>query len=285
MNTRQICSLLGLTLLGTVIAAPALHAADTPMGGGYANVIPIPVSDPATKAIAGALFKPEGPGPFPVVVYIPPCGGPNFPLELQQEKRWIDMLNAKGVATLIVDPFVPRGLQQGNCETLLTVLADVQDKKKSVLEILKRGSDDAVAAVKVAKAMPDIDPKKVFLIGFSYGATAVLSASNPKTPGEHDADVAGVIAYYPLCDAKAEAAAPTLILIGDKDDWTGPLSACEALKGKSNYDVVVYPGATHAFTLQFDAPVEFAGHKMAYDEAATKDSAQRAVDFVTMHLK
>ena len=45
----------------------ALAAAQTapPIGGGYKDVIPIPVDDPATKTIAGALFKPAGSGPFP----------------------------------------------------------------------------------------------------------------------------------------------------------------------------------------------------------------------------
>ncbi len=286
MKARHIISLAWLALLGAMAAPQALQAADAPpMGGGYTNVIPIPVDDPAVKAIAGALLKPEGAGPFPVVVYIPPCGGPNFPLELQQEKFWIERLKSKGIATFIVDPFVPRGLEQGNCDKLLTVLADVQNKNEAVLQILEQGSDDTVAALKAVKALPDIDPKKVFLMGFSYGATATLSATNPKASGAHDTDVAGVVAYYPLCDQNAEAAVPTLIMIGDKDDWTGPVAACEALKGKSNYEVVVYPGATHAFTLQFDQPVEFAGHKLAYDEASTKQAAERAEAFIGAQLK
>src|SRR4051794_38442492 len=66
---------------GAMVAPQSLQAAEGPaMGGGYTNVTPIPVKDPAVKEIAGALVKPQGAGPFPVVVYIPPCGGPNFPL-------------------------------------------------------------------------------------------------------------------------------------------------------------------------------------------------------------
>jgi hypothetical protein len=42
-----------------------VSAAQTPpMAGGYTNTIPIPVDDPQVKAIAGALFKPQGAGPF-----------------------------------------------------------------------------------------------------------------------------------------------------------------------------------------------------------------------------
>jgi len=56
--------------LGAIIFLPSLATgqAAPPMGGGYTNVIPIPVDDPTTKAIAGALFKPAGAGPFAAVV-------------------------------------------------------------------------------------------------------------------------------------------------------------------------------------------------------------------------
>ena len=53
--------------LSATLNVSTLAAAQTvpPMGGGYTNVIPIPVDDPNIKAIAGALFKPEGAGPSP----------------------------------------------------------------------------------------------------------------------------------------------------------------------------------------------------------------------------
>lgn len=282
-----------LALGAGVTAAPQpLHAADVvglevapKMGGDYTDVIPIPVTDPSVKAIAGALIKPEGEGPFPVMVYIPACGGPNFPMELQQEKVWIERLKAKGIATLVVDPFVPRGLKDGVCDKVLTVRDDVQNKKEDVLKLLAQAGSDAAAAVKAVKTMPGIDPSKVFVMGFSYGGTASLYATEAKAPGDHDTDVAGVVAYFPLCAEDAEATAPTLIFIGDQDDWTGPVAACQSLNGKSKFEVVVYPGTTHAFTMPFDKPIEFAGHKMAHDQKATDDAAQRVEAFLDAQLK
>ena len=51
------------------VVLPPVSAAQTPpMGGGYTNVIPIPIDEPGTKAIAGALIKPEGAGPFPAII-------------------------------------------------------------------------------------------------------------------------------------------------------------------------------------------------------------------------
>lgn len=284
MKARRTIPLTGLALLGAMLAPHALQAADgPPMGGGYANVTPIPVNDPAVKEIAGALLKPEGAGPFPVIVYMPPCGGPNFPLELKQEKFWTERLLARKVAVFIVDPLMPRGLDQGNCDKFLTVLEDVRNKNEAVLQLVRQGGDDAVAALKVVGSMPDIDPKKMFLMGFSSGATASLRAADPKISGEAGSGLAGVIAYYPLCGG-IEAAVPTLVLIGDKDDWVD-VAACQALDGKDNFEVAVYPGATHAFTLPFDKPSEWAGHKLAYDEASTMKAAERVEAFIDAQLK
>jgi len=86
-----------------------------PIGGGYKNVIPIPVDDTTTKTIAGALFKPSGAGPFPGVVFMTGCGGLNEGVETAMEKTVIDHLLAKGVATLLVDPFTPRNEPEGIC--------------------------------------------------------------------------------------------------------------------------------------------------------------------------
>lgn len=285
MKSKVLIAVAAVSAFFTVMAATTSWAETPRMGGNYKNVVAIPVNDPAVKAIAGALTMPEGKGPFPVVVYIPPCGGPNFPMELAQEKSWIEQLRGKGIATLIVDPFVPRGLVEGNCSQLLTVLDDVRNKKEATLAILTQAGSDAAAAVKAVKAMPDIDPSKVFLMGLSYGGTASLYAADAHAPGEHDNAVAGVVSYFPLCYDNLQVSVPTLIMIGDKDDWTGPVAACEALKGKSNIEVVVYPGATHAFTMPFDKPINVAGHVLAYDPAATKDAAARATAFFEMHSK
>ena len=69
-------AVLALASVGSLPAGLA-QAADPgpPMGGGYANVISNPVDDPDVKAIAGALFKPAGNGPFPTVIYMMSCTG------------------------------------------------------------------------------------------------------------------------------------------------------------------------------------------------------------------
>jgi dienelactone hydrolase len=67
------------------------------------------------------------------------------------------------------------------------------------------GSKDALAALKALRATPDIDPNRIFLQGYSWGATASLALVNTANPARGDAKIAGVIAYYPGCAVVAEA--------------------------------------------------------------------------------
>jgi dienelactone hydrolase len=274
---------LGLAMLcvaATISFAPKLRAeAAPPTGGGYTDVIPIPVNDATTKAIAGALFKPTGAGPFPAIIYLSGCGGIDNGADRVMQKAVIEHYKSMGVATLIVDPFTPRGEKEGVC-------ADLADPAKAAKgpEYFARDSNDALAAVKLLKSMSDIDAKHIFLQGYSFGAIGSLTAIDKSNPASREANVAGLVAYYPFCFDGVDPSVPVLVLIGEKDDWT-PAAKCKAVTGKTDFNVIVYPGDTHAFTMNFGKPIDFAGHHMEYDEKATQDAEQRAEAFITAHLK
>jgi dienelactone hydrolase len=238
-----------------------------PMGGGYTDVISIPVTDPAIQAIAGALFKPAGAGPFPAAVYISGCAGINSPGSRAQQKAAIDHLLSKGVATRIIDPFTPRNEPQGMCANLGNL------DEKTAIQYFTRGGNDVIASLNVLKAMPDIDMNRIFLQGYSYGAISSLYATDMKNANH--AKVAGVVAYYPFCYDGLDPSAPVLVMIGEKDDWT-PAAKCQAITAKTNFEVVVYPGDTHAFNSPSDKPRDYLGHHLVYDEKATDDAQQRA---------
>jgi dienelactone hydrolase len=242
------------------------------MGGGYTNVLPIPVDDPDVRNIAGAWFKPDGPGPFPVVIYMGGCAGLSAPAEKPLQQSVIDHLLQKGIATLIVDPFTPRQ-EQGVC-----------DKVKDNIAILARGAKDVGAALSLVRLLPDVDRNRIFLQGYSYGAFAALLATDPGKPVSKDVKVAGVVAYYPYCRKDEVFGAPTLVLIGDKDDWT-PANLCEAIKDRPNVDVVVFPGVTHGFVMPMKQPVDFLGHHMAYDAKAAAAAQQRADAFLDERVR
>jgi hypothetical protein len=169
------------------VVLPSLAAAQTvpPMGGGYTNVT-IPVDDLTTKAIAGALFKPTGAGPFAAVVYMVDCGGLWLTPEMALEKNVIDHFLARGVATLIVDPFTPRN-EFGICDKL----NDPNLNEKKWAEYATRGGNDAVAAVKVLRSVPDIDPNRIYLQATRMGRERRCSLwtrrlrerTTPRSPG------------------------------------------------------------------------------------------------------
>jgi dienelactone hydrolase len=274
MNRNFLTSVAVSAML--VLPSSAIAQTAPPIGGGYTNVIPIPVDDATTKNIAGALFKPAGAGPFPAVVYMSGCAGLNIPPEMALEKSDIDHFLAKGVAALIVDPFTPRGETEGVCAKL---------NKDTFVQYATRGGNDAVAAVKVLKTMPDIDHDRVFLQGYSFGAISSLFATDTKTPGAHDTKIAVLIAYYPYCYENVEFSAPTIVLIGEKDDWT-PAALCQADKGKPNLEeVAVFPGAFHGFVMPMGQPVDYLGHHIAFDVRQALDAQQAADAFMAKHLK
>jgi dienelactone hydrolase len=279
--------MVGALAAGALQFGKAQAADNVPLiGAGYAggaNVVAIPIDDPAAKAIAGALFKPAGAGPFPVVVYMPqslgltsPKESPMQKLEMALEKNVIDHLTAKGVATFIVDPFTARSEPAG-------VSGQIGLSRENFAKYASRGAADVLAAVNVIKATPDVDANRVFLQGYDYGAGATLYAVDASAPVKRDPNmkIAGVIAYYPFCYDKMDPTVPTLVMIGDKDDWASAEACQTAAKDKPNVEVVVYPDKKHGFAM----PGAVGRYGWLYDENAAADSTQRADAFMAAHMK
>src|SRR6266545_2637496 len=112
-----------------------------------------PVSDHsmATTAPNGAreeipvtISKPEGPGPFPVVVIMHDCSGLG-PRSSGAPARWARELSARGYVTLIPDSFTTRGHPAGVC-------TDASPSRGEVAP--GRRVRDAYAALAHARALP-----------------------------------------------------------------------------------------------------------------------------------
>ena len=174
------------------------------MGGGYKDVIAIPVDDPDVKAIAGAFFKPEGTGPFPAIVYLGDCGGLAGPTDMTLQKIVIEHHLSKGVATLILDPYTPRNEPGGVCETA-----------RMNSGILDREINDAYAALATLAATPGIDAHRIFLQTYGMGGYAGLLAVDTYAVSRHKEQFAGLIAFYPGCDVKSAFVVPTIVFVGD----------------------------------------------------------------------
>ena len=159
-------------------------------------------------------------------------------------------LRKAGFATLTYDSFAARG----------TTGAALQGSPG----YLPPGVADAYAALRLLSSEPRIDPNRIAIIGFSYGAEVahltafetLRSALNPG-PGRFAAHVA----FYPggtfgaIAEANAYTGSPVLMLLGERDDNL-PVTKIEAYLAYARaagtpapIETVIYPGAYHAWTV------------------------------------
>jgi dienelactone hydrolase len=159
-------------------------------------------------------------------------------------------LRKAGFATLTYDSFAARG----------TTGAALQGSSG----YLPTGVADAYAALRLLSGEPRIDPDRIAIIGFSYGAEVahltafetLRSALNPG-PGRFAAHVA----FYPggtfgaIAEANAYTGSPVLMLLGEKDDnlpvakIENYLAYARAAGTPAPIETLIYPGAYHAWTV------------------------------------
>ena len=132
-------------------------------------------------------------------------------------------------------------------------------------------------------------------MGWSHGGNSVLAAVNnigitAKLPQRFKA----AIAFYPYCIGGGDYILPTLILLGEADEW-GPLSQCQELKAQSknggaSIELVAYPGVFHAFdVLELKNGLSVEGlygktYWLQYNKKAHEDAAKRVKSFLAEHL-
>src|ERR1700688_127792 len=125
--------------------------------------------------LPGTLAVPNGPGPFPAVVLVHGSGpedqdetiGPNRPFK---DLAW--GLASRGIAVLRYDK---RTLRYGSRLRLDSGTFTVRDETV----------DDARAAVALATAQPEIDRRRIFVLGHSLGGTLAprIAQGDPRVAG------------------------------------------------------------------------------------------------------
>jgi len=219
----------------------------------------------APGEVSGLLTLPDGPGPHPVVIMLHGCAG-----LLEKHERWARLFAHQGFASLRVDSFTPRGIDE--------ICTDI-------LKPVPRAAD-INGAIAYVTSQPEIDAERVILAGWSHGASVTLRAlSLPGTLRDDlKARIAGGIAIYPYCiRGSVSFSAPVLILIGDADDWT-PADLCETMVadvpfGSEPVELVVYEGATHSYDCMV-CNGEYFGYSLVFDEAAYLDTIARVESFL-----
>ena len=226
------------------------------------------------QALQGYLRLPDGPGPSPAVVLMHGCGGGWRGLD----ERWSRLLAEWGYVTLTIDRFGTRGITH----------ACTGPMPPSTLH-------DAYRALNFLAGQSSVDPGRVAVVGFSQGGTlALLSVERGDIERNAEKKFSAAVGFYPLCaGVKGNMTVPTLILIGELDDWA-PAKECRTLaEGRDDWGISrekgqgipiqinVYRGAHHDFDVpRFRTPEQHFGHHLEFNEAARNQSADALRKFL-----
>ena len=239
MSVFRVAAPLVGALCGVALAVAAhaqerveLPSLDAPRG--------VPVS------LLGHWFASHDGGPRPAVVLLHGCGGPYERGVLSARMReYTTMLNGEGWHALVLDSLTPRG-EKELCTQKTGTRALTQTNRRL----------DALGALQWLAARPDVDAKRLVLLGWSNGGSTVLAASNGTHAAVRKSAIVprAAVAFYPGCEADLKRGytptAPLLMLLGAADDWTPPqpcVELAERVKDEPKPKVEIYAGAFHGF--------------------------------------
>jgi alpha/beta superfamily hydrolase len=118
--------------------------------------------------------------------------------------------------------------------------------------------DDVRAALGSLRAQPEVDPERVALGGYSFGAVMAFRVA---AAGDQLASLLGVSLPTPLGSlAEMRASEPILLTSGDRDDYSdvGVLAEFKASLGEQA-ELVAVPGADHFWWGSADRLIEITG--------------------------
>jgi len=181
------------------------------------------------------IFRPDGTGPHPAVVFLGGCSGYSPYFAPKHYVQVAEQFRAKGYVVVFAD-YLGR-LGKPSCMGV-----DILDAAGVLLE-----------ATAWMKSQSSIDPARITAIGWSFGGGAVLAAVNKFNTEQ--LIFSRAIVYYPVCGGlwgEWRPKVPVLMFLGGEDRVT-PIAACqEAAQKIANPNLVkiaIYPDALHCFDM------------------------------------
>jgi dienelactone hydrolase len=209
------------------------------------------------------------------------------------ESDYVAALNTAGMATLVIDMWTPRHVPSG--PPAFGGDGGNDRRPRSIGDTLP----DAFGALKFLAEQPAIDPRRIGIMGFSWGAMlSVLAMSEPAAERALGSDLRFVAhsAHYFVCSlflpgapmASATAAkwtgAPLQLQVGGQDDYdkADGGASCRRLvedllpDKRRQVELIVYPEATHAWEQKLSRPISFDDPRIRRSVRITPDAATSA---------
>jgi len=189
------------------------------------------------------VVKPEGHGPFPVVLQFHGCGG-LFAMQFD----YAEAARSAGVAVVIVDSFAPRGISRVEAQATICTGIRLRGAERS---------RDVLAMLGWVEAQSWADPSRIAVAGWSHGAWAVMEALARPAPAA--LPISSAILFYPYCGPLSGTLSrgwgvnrPRVYgVICGRDSvvgWTNPERTLRRLERDGlNVGVTFLPDASHGF--------------------------------------
>lgn len=241
-----------------------------------------------------ALYKPDGPGPFPALVLMHQCGGlGNGRWQNLSMLDWARQGVAQGYVVMVVDALGPRNVD-----------SVCMGPKGGVT--FNRGARDAIQAAEHLRKLPYVDGQRVALAGYSWGAmVGLLTSSDAISQRGANRAFGAIVSFYPGCFTlrpangspyeliRPDIGTPLLVLMGALDNET-PAEECvqklEPLRASgAPVELHVFPDTTHCWdckNLNGFTKIDSRGNHVQYrySEAVTTDASNRMFAFLSARL-
>ena len=205
---------------------------------------------PDDSILESYLYKPPGKGPYPAVIVLHHKGGLT-----EDIKTYARSLSEKNFVTIAIDYYSGGGWL----------------------------SHKVGAAYDYLQKLPEVDPKRIGMLGFSRGA---LEGTRVAIDFQNEYPVrplGALVSYYigRGVDGPSSDLPPILFLHGDNDIetfWKAGVDICDELKRMGKIcEAKIYENTNHAFTHSS----QYGG----YDSRVSADAFKRTVDFLNKYLR
>jgi dienelactone hydrolase len=220
----------------------------------------------ADGKLQAEMIRPHGTkGPIPFVLMLHGCAG----VGEARASDYGSKLVGAGYGILVLDSFTTRGLgPDGICSD------------PSQLDWARRRADDAYAALDWLIAQGIADPKHVYVLGRSNGATTTLIIMNRVLGDLHEHVFAAGFAMQPSCYLmkNVEFYAPVHLFLAEKDEATSPVLCGQMAESKRAIPVqtVLWKGAYHAFQDHYSIHM-FHGYHIGYNREAAEGTIKAII--------